>query len=135
MNGGSNRAKAYARSVRALGCFAERLYGVYIAQEDFEKLIKRWDTPGTLFYCDPPYLGTNPYRCGFTFDDHIRLRKALEKVKGKAMVSYENCPEVRKLYKGWRTKKRTVSRPSQVVTRENKGRKRKKAEELLFINY
>ena len=45
--------------------------------KDFEKLIRQYDRPVSLFYCDPPYHATEGYyqnigEGGFTEKDHIR---------------------------------------------------------------
>lgn len=79
----------------------ERLDGVVIECLDFADVIARYDSPGTLFYCDPPYIGTAGYACRFAMDDHVRLRDALAKIQGRAVVSLNDCPETRRLYDGW----------------------------------
>lgn len=38
-----------------------RLRNVVIENKDFEKLIKQYDRPNTLFYLDPPYFETEDY--------------------------------------------------------------------------
>ncbi|WP_288177967.1 DNA adenine methylase, partial [Ruminococcus sp. CAG:57] len=49
----------------------------------------------SFFYCDPPYFATENYYkdVGFTAKDHIRLRDALLDIKGRFLVSYNDCPE------------------------------------------
>lgn len=42
-----------------------RLDGVTIENLDFEEVITRYDGPATLFYCDPPYIGTAGYAAPF----------------------------------------------------------------------
>ncbi len=79
----------------------ERLDGVTIENLDFAEVIARYDSPGTLFYCDPPYIGTAGYACRFTMCDHVRLRDALAAIKGRTVVSFNDCPETRRLYNGW----------------------------------
>lgn len=79
----------------------KRLDGVVIENLDFEDVIRRYDSPGTLFYCDPPYIGTEGYACRFTMDDHARLREVLAGIKGRAVVSLNDCRETRRLYNGW----------------------------------
>ena len=37
--------------------------------------------------------------CGFTWEDHLRLYHALAGMKGKFLLSYNDCPEIRELYK------------------------------------
>lgn len=80
----------------------ERLDGVTIENLDFADVLGRYDSPQTLFYCDPPYIDTGGYACKFTMDDHRRLRARLETVAGKAVVSLNDCAKVRDLYAGWR---------------------------------
>ena len=49
----------------------ERLRKVIIENLDFEHLIHTYDRPDALFYCDPPYIGTESYyRAPFTTGDH-----------------------------------------------------------------
>ncbi len=38
---------------------------------------------------------------GFTGVDHERLRDTLENISGKFLLSYNDCPEIRELYKGY----------------------------------
>ena len=58
--------------------------GVVIEHKDFENLIKVYDRPSTLFYCDPPYHKTEKYYdAGFLNSDHERLNSCLKAVKGR----------------------------------------------------
>ena len=77
-----------------------RLQKVVVECKDFEKLIRQYDRPDTFFYCDPPYFATEDYYedVGFTADDHKRLADALCDIKGKFLLSYNDCPEIRELY-------------------------------------
>ncbi len=77
----------------------DRLKGVIIEHLDFERLIKIYDRPDALFYCDPPYCGTEKYyRASFTAQDHQRLADCLHTIKGKFLLSYNDCPQIRTLY-------------------------------------
>ena len=78
-----------------------RLQKVAVECKDFEKLIRQYDRPDTFFYCDPPYYSTEDYYedVGFTADDHQRLADALCGIKGKFLLSYNDCPEIRALYR------------------------------------
>ena len=82
---------------------SRRLAEVVIENKDFEKLIRHYDRPESLFYCDPPYHCTEGYYSnigedGFTEKDHIRLRDALMSIQGKFLLSYNDDPFVRELY-------------------------------------
>lgn len=80
---------------------SKRIENVVIENQDFETLIKHYDRPDSLFYCDPPYVDTEHfYTAEFNMDDHKRLRDTLLGIKGKFLLSYNDCEEVRKMYKG-----------------------------------
>jgi DNA adenine methylase len=65
----------------------ERLSGVIIECDDFERVMKRWDGEETFFYLDPPYYGAEGYYKGFSREDHERLLRLLREVKGKWLLS------------------------------------------------
>lgn len=79
-----------------------RLNNAVIENQDFEVLIKHYDRENAFFYCDPPYYSSEyVYQCGFTWDDHLRLKNTLVNSKGKWLVSYNDCEEIRNLYDGY----------------------------------
>lgn len=85
--------------------WAKRLDQVTIENMDFEKLIKEYDKEETLFYCDPPYVGTESYYKNvreFNLKDHKRLYKTLKSIKGKFLLSYNDTPFIRELYKDFK---------------------------------
>ena len=80
-----------------------RLAKVVVENRDFGQLIRKYDRPVSLFYCDPPYHATEGYyqnigEDGFTERDHIRLRDALLAMQGKFLLSYNDDEFVRDLY-------------------------------------
>jgi DNA adenine methylase len=80
-----------------------RLDGVVVEHRDFEQLIKVYDRPDALFYLDPPYVGTEDYyEDGFTADDHDRLYAILKGIKGCFILSYNDDPRIRELYKDFK---------------------------------
>lgn len=82
--------------------WSKRLKGVTIENKSFIDLIKLYDKEDSLFYCDPPYVGTESYyqnTGGFGIEEHIRLRDSLKNIKGKFLLSYNDCEVVRDLYK------------------------------------
>ncbi|MFC0907039.1 DNA adenine methylase, partial [Clostridium sp. MT-14] len=77
----------------------ERLSGVVIENKDFKDLIIVYDKEDALIYLDPPYYGTERYyQVEFSGKDHIRLCDCLKNVKGKFILSYNDCEFVRSLY-------------------------------------
>ena len=79
---------------------SKRLQTVVVENKDFERLLAQYDRPNTMFYLDPPYYATEDYYedVGFTSEDHKRLCDALMGIKGKFLLSYNDCPEIRQLY-------------------------------------
>lgn len=86
--------------------FAERLRDVYIECDTAISVIKRFDKPTALFFCDPPYvLDTRThksiYASEMSDEDHEVLAKALNSIDGMALISGYDCDLYRDLYKGW----------------------------------
>lgn len=80
----------------------DRMANVVVENQDFETLIKHYDRPDAFFYLDPPYFSTEDmYEIGFEWDDHVRLRDTLKNIKGKFLLSYNDCDEIRELYNGF----------------------------------
>ena len=113
-------ARSYGCSDRAISVdrFAEiekRLEHVNIEHKDFENLIKQYDRPDALFYCDPPYHTTEKhYSVHFSEADHYRLNGVLTALKGRFLVSYNDDDFVRKLYKDFNIQ--AVSRQNNLST-------------------
>lgn len=90
-----NKAKRYLLLV------AERLRSIVIENQDFRKILNNNDRPDTLFYLDPPYYKAEDYySVNFTEDDHVELKGMLNNIKGKFILSYNDCDFIRQLYKG-----------------------------------
>lgn len=77
-----------------------RLQGVVIENGDFERILRKYDSPDTFFYLDPPYYFTEDYYPGKVFlrEDHERLAESLLSTEGLWLLSYNDCPEVLSLY-------------------------------------
>ena len=126
---GTNK-KNLANTIEYLPLVQERLKNVVIENKDFESLLKVYDKPGALFYLDPPYHGTEKYydNC-FSQEDHIRLKAALDRLKGKFILSYNDDEFIRELYKEYHIE--TISRNLGIT---NKGES-KTFDELIIRNY
>jgi len=113
---------------------SSRLQNVVVENKDFEKLIKQYDRPNTMFYLDPPYFETEDYYedVGFTEKDHIRLRDTLLNIKGYFLLSYNDCPYIRDLYSKPGIMIESATRLSNIAQRYEAG---KQYPELLISNY
>ena len=110
---------------------SKRLANTVIENQDFEMLIKHYDRPDAFFYCDPPYFTSEyVYECEFTWNDHVRLHDTLAQTKGKWMVSYNDCPEIRELYQNYNQFGFT-----RIHTMAQKYEAGKEFPELLIANY
>lgn len=108
-----------------------RMANVVVENQDFETLIKHYDRPDSFFYADPPYFSSEGmYEVGFGWDDHVRLRDTFKGIKGKFLLSYNDCEEIRELYEGFSLL--DFSRTHAMVQRYEAGREFK---ELLIGNY
>lgn len=109
----------------------DRMANVVIENQNFETLIRHYDRPDAFFYADPPYFSTEDmYEVGFGWDDHVRLRETLGRIKGKFLLSYNDCPEIRELYDGFSLF--DFSRTHSMAQRYEAG---KEFKELLIANY
>lgn len=73
-----------------------RLAGAYIEHLDWAACMERYDRPHTLFYCDPPYWETEGYGVPFPWTEYERLAQRLRTLKGKAIVSINDHPDIRR---------------------------------------
>lgn len=109
----------------------DRMANIVVENQDFETLIKHYDRPDAFFYLDPPYFSTEDmYEVGFGWDDHVRLRDTLKNIKGKFLLSYNDCDEIRELYNGFSMF--DFSRTHSMAQRYEAG---KEFKELLIGNY
>lgn len=107
-----------------------RLKGVIIEQKDFEDIIKVYDRKTALFYLDPPYVGSEKYYdVPFDREDHYRLKTALEKIKGRFILSYNNDAFIRELYASYQI--REISRKNELLAHGNQ----KDYAELIITNF
>lgn len=113
---------------------AGRLQKVVIENKDCVKLIRQYDRPESFFYCDPPYYNADQYYEAVSTDsfDHAGLVDALLGIKGKFLLSYNDCPEIRALYDRPGIVVEGISRLSNIAQRYENG---KQYPELLISNY
>ena len=113
---------------------AGRLQKVVIENKDCVKLIRQYDRPESFFYCDPPYYNADQYYEAVSTDgfDHTGLADALLGIKGKFLLSYNDCPEIRALYARPGIVIEGISRLSNIAQRYENG---KQYPELLISNY
>jgi DNA adenine methylase len=102
---------------------------------DFEDVIKKYDSPKTYFYCDPPYYKTEDYYANheFVIETHERLANCLKSINGKFSLSYYDFLQLSEWFPKdeyrWEMKefaKAAMAKPGQAQTKGN---------EILIMNY
>jgi len=88
-----------------------RLAGVVIECLPYQDLIKQYDRKGTLFYLDPPYHGgENDYgKDLFKRSDFENLAKQLANLQGRFILSINDVPEIREIFKAFSIEPVTVT--------------------------
>ncbi|QFP78077.1 DNA adenine methylase [Deinococcus sp. AJ005] len=118
-------------SVEGLSEIVQRLLRVQIENAPALEVIARYDSPETLFYCDPPYLhGTRgdakAYGFEMTDDEHRALAETLRGVSGKVAISGYASSLYEELYVGWNR----IEAPARQI-HSSKGERA----EVLWVNY
>lgn len=90
--GMNEQASAWLTAVEGLPAVHQRLKRVVVLNRDAVEVIKGQDGPGTLFYCDAPYVkatrtAPDVYTHEMTDDQHHSLLVALSEVKGTFLLS------------------------------------------------
>jgi len=75
-----------------------RLSGAYIENLDWAKCVERYDRTHTFFYLDPPYWQTEGYGVDFGLDQYEKMADMLRSLKGKAIVSLNDHPDIRRIF-------------------------------------
>lgn len=78
-----------------------RLANAYIERLDWATCIDRYDRPHTLFYLDPPYYETEGYGVPFPFTEYEKMADRLRSLKGRAIVSINDHPDIRRVFAGF----------------------------------
>ncbi|MDD3800166.1 MAG: DNA adenine methylase [Novosphingobium sp.] len=107
---------------------AERLSGVIIECLDWQDFIGRWDRPGTLFYLDPPYFGTEHFygKELFSRGQFEVMADVLAQLRGRFILTLNDHPEVRRIFGRFALK--------EVGTTYTTGKTSKRVGELIISN-
>jgi DNA adenine methylase len=114
---------------------ADRLKYVAIDNRDVLASVKRYDSPRTLFYVDPPYINAESYyeasKHGFP---HADLAALLNQVQGYVTLSYYPDPELEQWYpvSKWQRMTWLQHKSSQIAQEASE---EDRATEMLLCNY
>ncbi len=120
-------------AVEDLPDIALRLLRIQIENRPAIEVVKIYDSPKTLFYCDPPYVhetrGDNKaYAFEMRDEEHRELAKVLNSAKGKVAISGYDCDLMNELYpsKKWM---KTIAKTRTIHSTKDK------RTEVLWTNY
>jgi DNA adenine methylase len=91
----------------------KRLARVQIECLPYDEVLTRFDRPATLFYLDPPYFARKLYRYNFTTADFEKFEERLRNLQGKFVLSLNDTPEVRALFRHYVIREIKLSYSSQ----------------------
>jgi DNA adenine methylase len=107
----------------------------HVENLDFEDVIRKYDSPSTYIYLDPPYWKTENYYNNHDFDrgDHERLANVLNSVQSKFSLSYYDFSLLHDWFPEdrfrWERKEFAKAAAAKKNVKQNMG------EELLILNY
>jgi DNA adenine methylase len=118
-------------AVEDLPLIGQRLLRVQVEHDTAINVIKRYDSPETLFYCDPPYPhgsrgDSKAYKYEMTDEQHRELAAVLHNVHGKVALSSYHGTLMDELYSHWNY----IEPPSRTIHSTKQQRI-----EVLWINY
>lgn len=99
----------WTRLPKAVLSVADRMRLVQVENDPAVDVIRRYDSPRTLFYVDPPYLASTRhvswrergYRCEMTDEGHDELAGVLKGCAGFVVISSVVNDVYDTLYRGW----------------------------------
>lgn len=105
-HGQAETTASWQAGIGRLTAAQARLLRVQVEHKDFRALMPLYDTPDTLFYCDPPYVPATRKGGGYShelsLDDHHALVELLLGLQGMAVLSGYDHPVYRPLERaGW----------------------------------
>lgn len=106
-----------------------RLSRTYIENLPWQSCVEKYDRPHTLFYMDPPYWQTEGYGVDFGWAEYEQMADCLGRLKGKAIISLNDHPDVRRCFRGFHMKS------TDITYTVGGGSKGAKAKELLIFNW
>jgi DNA adenine methylase len=115
----------------------ERLKGVKVHNEDYEKVCRKYDSPDTFFFLDPPYAGFSALKgsAGEKAFDERRFFDMLQSLRGKWLLNYGDKGELPAMLRGAGYKIRTETRSSTANIQKSADAKGTKLNHIIVKNF
>lgn len=130
---GSARIRIFEKQEPMLMRVAQRLLRVQLECLPAQEVIQKYDSPGTLFYVDPPYTWLGAYVENSDAWKTIKLAEQLRRVQGRVAISGYSTEFHENLYQGWRRALGPVK--TKPAGRGVGGKDGQKTREALWMNY
>jgi DNA adenine methylase len=125
----SRRASAHDWSTYAdaIPAFTARLAGVEIEHASAFNLFRKYDSPSTLFYLDPPYMDEarsahsrrrKHYAHDMSTSDHVQMLEVVTRLKSMVVISAYPHHRYAEALKGWRRIQKRAMASGQVTSVE-----------------
>jgi DNA adenine methylase len=79
-----------------------RLARAFIEHLPWADVVRRYDRPTALFFMDPPYWRVAGYGVPFVRGEYDALAEAMRTMKGRALLTINDHPEMRQAFAGFR---------------------------------
>ena len=126
----SGRVASFQSTQKRLLAVVNALKEMQIEHKPFDDILKRYDSPGTLFYLDPPYISNkldgDAYRIEMLPEQHVLMLDLARKAQGKVAISGYDNSLYSKMLGDWR-----IERKETRTTAKGRG----KRVEVLWMNY
>jgi len=119
-----------------MATYKDKMKGVKILSQDYMKVIRNHDGPSSFIFLDPPYEKSDK-RLGYAEDmgfDFERLAAVLKGIKGKFLMTINDSPRIRELFKDFNQKMFKADTNMSSVQSHGKSKKYER-HELFISNY
>lgn len=106
-----------------------RLKNTIILNKDYIEVIKKYDSPNTFFYLDPPYTMADKSYYKEYYINPNELHDLLKNLKGQFLLSYDNNKDIKKIFKDFDIKNITTTYSATT------GMPARQVKEILIKNY
>lgn len=92
----------HGRDFEAIRALSSRLRATIFRNVDALDVIREFDSEGTFFFVDPPYVAcAETAYAAFTEDDMARLRDVLSGCSGRWLLTCDDSPATRRVFHGF----------------------------------
>lgn len=127
---GDNYNESKKKINKNVNGYKERLKNTIILNDDYKKVIKKYDNKDALFYLDPPYEGSKKSHYKNHSIDYNELKNILDNLKGKFIMSINDSKNIRELFKDY-----NMMNIKTRYSNKEQGTKEGHINELIITNY